>query len=443
MKKKHTNLTGYKLFEYAKTIIPGGSQLFGKRAELYAPGIWPSYYKKAKGCHIIDLNKKKYLDFTMVGTGTSVLGYANNYVNSAINKAVRDGSISTLNNKEEVELAETLINLHPGMGMVRYARSGGEILSIAIRIARAYTKRNRVAICGYHGWHDWYLSSNLKNPNRLANHLLPNLEAKGVPSSMFGLTMPFEFNKPKSLEDILKKDPNGFAAVILEPFRDNGPKEGYLDKVELISKKYGAVLIFDEITSGFRETLGGMYTRTKVVPDLVTFGKAISNGIPMAALVGKKNVMSAFSSTFISSTYWGDRTGPAAAIATIKFMKRNKVGMHILKTGNRLKKILYNASKKAKLKITISGMPSLLSYRLEVPDWPLALTFIIQEMLKRGFVTNDRIYANFSHNPLAVKKFKINITDVFNELSNQISSKTLRKSVPNGVKTMGFNKITK
>ena len=398
--KNRIKLKGYELFKYAKTIIPGGSQLFGKRSELYAPGLWPSYYKKAKNCEVTDFNNKKYLDFTMVGTGTSVLGYSNNKVNSAVKMALETGTISTLNNKEEIVLAEILLDLHPGMGMVRYARSGGEILSIAIRVARAYTGREKVAICGYHGWHDWYMSANLKNQNNLNNHLLPKIGSAGVPKSMRGLTVPFEFNNIKSLEKILKKDPKGFAAVILEPFRDNGPKDGYLKQVKSITKKYGAVLIFDEVTSGFRETLGGMYTQTKTVPDMVTFGKAISNGIPMSALLGRKKIMKSFTSTFISSTYWG----PSAAIATINFMKKKKVGEKIKKTGNELKNILTSAAKKSNLEIVITGRPSLLSYRLNVPNWPLALTFIIITMLKKGILSNDRIYANYCHTVKAKKK---------------------------------------
>ena len=441
--KNKLKLKGYELFEYAKTIIPGGSQLFGKRSELYAPGLWPSYYKKAKGCEVTDLNNKKYLDFTMVGTGTSVLGYANDKVNSAVKKAIENGSISTLNNKEEVDLAEILLDLHPGMGMVRYARSGGEILSVAIRVARAYTGREKVAICGYHGWHDWYMSANLKNQNNLNNHLLPNIGATGVPKSMNGLTVPFEFNNIRNLESILKNDRKGFAAVILEPFRDNGPKNKYLEQVKSIANKYGVVLIFDEVTSGFRETLGGMYTKTNVVPDMVTFGKAISNGIPMSVLLGRKEIMKSFSSTFVSSTYWGDKTGPAAAIATINFMKKNKVGKYIKKTGLELQKILINAAKKSNLDIIISGKPSLLTYSLNVPDWPLALTFIIISMLKKGILSNDRIYSNFCHTPKAKQKFKIAINETFEELSKKINSGKLKEAVPLGIKKTGFNKVYK
>jgi glutamate-1-semialdehyde aminotransferase len=186
-----------------------------------------------------------------------------------------------------------------------------------------------------------------------------------------------------------------------------------------------------------------MYTKTKIVPDMVTFGKAISNGIPMSALLGRKKIMKSFTSAFISSTYWGDKTGPAAAIATINFMKKNQVGKKIKKTGNELKKILINAAKKSNLEIVISGTPSLLSYRLNVPNWPLALTFIIITMLKKGILTNDRIYANYCHTEKAKKSFKIAINETFEELSKKINNRTLKKAVPLGVKKMGFDKVFK
>ena len=444
MKRKILHLSkGYNLFKSAEKLIAGGSQLFGKRADLYCPGHWPSYYNKAKGCEIIDLYGNKFYDFTMVGTGTSVLGYSNSYVNKAVIKAIKDGNISTLNNKQELILAKKLLKLHPGLGMVRYARSGGEILSIAIRIARAHTKKDKVAICGYHGWHDWYLSANLSDDNNLNNHLLPNLTPNGIPMSMNGLTIPFKFNDPDQLERILSSNLNQFAAIILEPFRDNGPKKGYLEKLRKLANKYNTVLIFDEVTSGFREVCGGMYLKTKVVPDMVTFGKAMSNGIPMSALLGKTKFMKSFDLTFISSTYWGDRSGPAAAIATINFMKSKKINKKINIIGEQIKNILINASRNAGFKIEIIGPNSLLSYKLDVQNWPLSLTFIIKSMLKKGFLFNDRVYANIAHTPIKLKKFENAVSLTFLELKKLISSNKLKRELPNGAKDMGFNKIYK
>ena len=186
-----------------------------------------------------------------------------------------------------------------------------------------------------------------------------------------------------------------------------------------------------------------MYKKTDVVPDLVTFGKAISNGIPMSALLGKKNIMKSFQSTFISSTYWGDRTGPAAALATIDFMKKNNVGNYLRKTGLRLKEILKNAADNSDLDITITGVPSLLSYKLNVPNWPLSLTFIISSMLKKGILSNDRIYSNFSHTSKAINKFDKALNETFYDLSKKIKKNKLEASVPFGIKKMGFNKVVK
>ena len=327
--------------------------------------------------------------------------------------------------------------------MVRYARSGGEILSIAIRTARAYTGNDKVAICGYHGWHDWYLSTNLNHQNNLDDHLLPNLIPNGVPRAMMGLTEPFDFNDPENLNAVLQADKGNFAAVVLEPFRDNGPADGYLEAIREICDVHGVVLIFDEVTSGFRETLGGMYTRTNVKPDLVTFGKALSNGIPMAALVGNRKTMSAFTSTFVSSTYWGDKTGPAAALATISFMKRHKTAQIIHTKGLALRQILENAAAVSKLDITISGMPSLISFKLHVPDWPAALTFIIQEMLEKGFLANDRVYANLAHTEEIMKLFSESLEQVFTALAGHLKKDNLSNVLKGRVKDMGFNKTVK
>jgi glutamate-1-semialdehyde 2,1-aminomutase len=437
--EQHTQ-NGYELFQYATTIIPGGSQLFGKRADLSLPGLWPSYYKEAKGCAVIAIDGKTYFDFTMVGTGTSVLGYSNPEVNMAVKSAVDRGTICTLNNIAEIELAEKLLELHPKMGMVRYARSGGEILSIAIRTARAHTGKERIAFCGYHGWHDWYLSANLENPQNLDNHLLPNLVPRGVPHATLGLTSPFEFNSIESLKKTLNKHPQEFAAVVLEPFRDNGPKANYLDEVRALCDEHNILLIFDEVTSGFRETLGGMYVRETVKPDLVTFGKAMSNGVPMAALVGRETVMQSFTTTFVSSTYWGDLTGPTAALAAIKFMEENDTGREIRNIGEKLKNALHYAANEAGLKIKITGMPSLLSYQLKVPDWPMALTYIIQEMLARGYLASDRVYANLAHTDNLIHGFKNSMCDVFKDLSSHVDENCLENKLLHSVKDMGFNK---
>ncbi|MEM2674799.1 MAG: aminotransferase class III-fold pyridoxal phosphate-dependent enzyme, partial [Candidatus Hadarchaeales archaeon] len=280
---------GPRLWEKAKTLIPGGSQLFSKRAELFLPSLWPAYYKKAKGDMIWDLDGNKFIDMSYMGVGTCVLGYADPDVNRSVVRAISLGSMSTLNCFEELELAELLLKLNPWAGMVRYARTGGEAMAIAVRIARAFTGKDRVAFCGYHGWSDWYLSANLAKDTNLDGHLLPGLQPKGVPRALMETALPFNYNRIEELEGIVSKYKD-IGAIVMEPVRHQEPKDDFLKKVRKIADEIGAVLVFDEITSGWRMNVGGVHRLYGVDPDIAVYGKAMSNGFPMAAVVGKKEV---------------------------------------------------------------------------------------------------------------------------------------------------------
>lgn len=280
---------GIKLWNRAKQIIPGGSQLLSKRSEMFLPEQWPSYYKKAKGVEIWDLDSNHYIDMSIMGVGACILGYADDEVNKAVKKAIDDGSMATLNSPEEVELAELLLNLHSWADMVRYTKTGGEAMAVAIRIARAYTKKDKIAFCGYHGWQDWYLSANLAESTALDGQLLPGLEPAGVPRGLKGTAIPFNYNEIEELEEIAKN--NDIGTIVVEPIRHHEPKNNFLDNVRRIADEINAVLIFDEITSGWRMRVGGIYELYKVYPDIVVYGKAISNGFPMAAVVGKGEIM--------------------------------------------------------------------------------------------------------------------------------------------------------
>src|SRR3989344_285494 len=300
--KKISIKKGIALWNKAKKIIPGGNQLLSKRSEMFLPDGWPSYYKKAKGVEIWDLDGNKFIDMSIMGIGSCVLGYADPDVNKAVQKAVREGSMSTLNSPEEIELAELLLKIHPWAGMARYARTGGEAASIAIRIARAYTDKDKIAFCGYHGWHDWYLSTNLARGKNLEGHLLPGLTPKGVPKGLHGTMFPFHYNKLDELKAIVAKHKD-LAAIIMEPMKGYEPDNGFLEGVRKIADDIGAVLIFDEITIGWKLAFGGAHLKYGVNPDIAIFAKAMSNGYPMAAVIGKKEVMQFAQDTFISSTY--------------------------------------------------------------------------------------------------------------------------------------------
>ncbi|MCM8820505.1 MAG: aminotransferase class III-fold pyridoxal phosphate-dependent enzyme, partial [Candidatus Omnitrophica bacterium] len=320
---------GQRLWKRAKELIPMGTQLLSKNSDQFLPEQWPSYFKKARGIEVWDIDGNRYLDFTIMGVGSCILGYADPDVNEAVKKVIDTGNMCTLNSPEEVELAEVLLNMEPWAGKVRYARTGGEAMAVAVRIARAFSGKDKVAFCGYHGWHDWYLSANLSEDKNLDGHLLPGLKPLGVPRALLGTSFPFTYNNINELEEIVKS--NDIGAIVMEPLRSNYPEDGFLEKVRAIADRCNAVLIFDEITSGFRMRVGGVYKIFNVLPDIVVYAKAISNGYPMAAIVGRSEVMERAEESFISSTYWTERIGPAAAIATIKKMKEKDVPTHLIK----------------------------------------------------------------------------------------------------------------
>ncbi|MGH9345269.1 MAG: aminotransferase class III-fold pyridoxal phosphate-dependent enzyme, partial [Terriglobia bacterium] len=321
--------TGPKLYEKARLRIPGGTQLLSKRPEMLLPEHWPAYYSRAQGAEIWDLDGRKYVDMCYSGIGSCVLGYADADVNEAVLAAIHSGSMATLNCPEEVELADLLCELHPWAEMVRYARGGGEAMAVAVRIARTHTRREKVAFCGYHGWHDWYLAANLSAQGALDLHLLPGLEPAGVPTCLAGTAAPFHYNRLDQLQNIVSESPRELAAIVMEPIRSQEPAPGFLESVRGLADECGAVLIFDEVTAGFRLNTGGAHLRYGVTPDIAVFAKAISNGYPMAAVIGKGSVMQAAQESFISSTYWTERIGPAAALATIRKHRRCDVSKQL------------------------------------------------------------------------------------------------------------------
>ena len=310
------------LYNRAKKLIPGGNMLLSKKPELFLPNGWPAYFSKTKGCEIWDLDHNKFYDLSLMGVGTNILGYSNNKVDKAVYKIIKTGNLSTLNCKEEVILAEQLIKIHPWADMVKFARTGGEANAIAIRIARAASGKDNVAFCGYHGWHDWYLATNIKNEKNLNQHLLKGIQTKGVPNNLKGSIFPFEYNKFNQLKDLIDK--NKIGVICMEVMRNDYPKNNFLQKVRQIANKKNIVLVFDECTSGFRKNFGGLHLKFKVNPDIAIFGKALGNGYAITSIIGKRNIMETAQKSFISSTFWTERIGPAAAIETLNQMKKLK-----------------------------------------------------------------------------------------------------------------------
>lgn len=432
-----------KLQKYASKIIPGTSQLFGKRPELYLPGgNWPTYYSKAKGVCVWGLDNKKYYDFTMVGIGTSVLGYSDPTINRVAVKALNSSPMNTLNPPEDVELAEMLIKLHPWSEGVRFCRTGGESMSIAIRLARAYNKRDKILFCGYHGWHDWYLAANLKSQNSLNTHLLPGLEPLGVPKAFEGLVIPFKFNSFEDVEKIVKKNAKDCAAIVMEPCRESLPHKEYLKEIKRIAKKNNCVLIFDEITSGWRSNTGGIHMNLDVYPDMAVFGKTIANGFAMGAIIGKKKIMKNATKTFISSAFWTERIGPACAVAFIKKHKKLNLGKTLISKGRKIKNVWKKSANDAGLNIEINGIDPLPTFKLKVRDWPATLTYFIQEMLKKNFLATDKCYANYRHDDDLIKKYEKACSRVFLDIAKLNKKNKIRENLKSPVKLMGFKRLT-
>jgi glutamate-1-semialdehyde 2,1-aminomutase len=403
---------GQDLYVKAKKLIPGGTMLLSKRPEMFLPDLWPSYFSKAKGCNVWDLDGNKYIDTSIMGIGTNILGYGNSEVDEAVLETVKNGNMSTLNCPEEVYLAERLVQMHPWSDMVRLARSGGEANAIAIRIARAASGRDKVAVCGYHGWHDWYLSANLGSDENLAGHLLPGLDPKGVPSNLRNTVFPFNYNKIEELENLFEKNPD-IGVIKMEVSRNKGPEDNFLHKVRAIANKHNAVLIFDECTSGFRQTFGGLHKLYGVEPDMAMFGKALGNGYGITATIGKRSVMEAAQKTFISSTFWTERIGPSAALKTLDVMERERSWETITETGNMIGSSWLKLASENNLKIILNGMPALIGFSFDSDQHLKYKTFITQEMLKRGYLAATSIYVSVVHTKEILDTYFENLFEIF------------------------------
>jgi len=436
-------IKGPALYKHAKTRIPGGTHLLSKRPEMFLPDRWPSYYASAKGCEVTDLDGNRYIDMTIMGMGACVLGYADSDVDDAVRRTIDNGVASTLNAPEEVELADLLCELHPWADKVRYARGGGEILSVAIRVARAFTKRDKVAFSGYHGWTDWYLSANLGESNALDGHLLPGLDPAGVPRSLRETALPFHYNRIDELKQIVERNRGEIAAIIMEPGRDEPPQAGYLEAVRQIATDIGAVLIFDEVTSGFRMTTGGIHlTLGDVRPDLATFAKGLANGYAMSALVGRGEVMDAVQSTFISSTNWTERIGPTAAIACIRKFRRTSAAEHMIRVGTAVVDGWQKAAAAAGLALQTSKIPTICHFRFVHPDEHAMVSLFSQLMLDRGFLASSNFRPSLAHQAEHVERYVTATREIFAHIAESARRGDLMTQLKQPLQRRGFYRLT-
>ena len=416
---------GISLYNFAKTIIPGGTTLFSKRSELHLPNKWPAYFSKAKKIYVWGINGEKYLDM-FCAVGTSVLGYSNDQVNKSVSKVIKKGNMTTLSCPEEVSLAQKLINHHPWASMAKFTRGGGEANSLAIRIARTNTKKKNVAFCGYHGWHDWYLSANLNSRNNLDQHLMSGLNYDGIPDNLKNTSFPFPFNNYEYLLKLIEKKKIGI--IKMEVMRNFKPQNNFLKKVKNICNKKKIILIFDECTSGYRENMGGIHLKFKVNPDMAIFGKALGSGYAINAVIGKKKIMKKAENTFISSTFWGERIGYTAALSSIREFKRLKAFKKIDINGKNIKKLWFELSKKYEVPIKIMGTNAIPSFEF-VNNHTKNKTFLTQEMLKNKILATNMIYVTILHTKNNIKKYSKILDKIFYAISNKKIHKILKSKL--------------
>ena len=413
-----------KLWEKAKKIIPGGNGLLSKRPERFLPNGWPTFFKKASGVYIWDLNNKKYTDMTSMGIGTSVLGYNNKFINHFVKKKIDQGINTTLNCYDEYELAKELLKIDKFADQVKFARGGGEAMSLAVRIVRSKTKKTKIIFSGYHGWHDWYLSSNINNIKNLNNHLLKNLKPLGVPKIFENSAIPLEFN---NLNQLYKLSNNrNLAAIIIEPSRLEKLSKKFVGVLNKICKEKKILLVVDEITSGWRDCKGGIYKEIGLKPDIVVYGKALGNGFAISALVGKKKIMDIAQDTFVSSTAWTERVGFAAGLGVIKFHKKKNVFAHNKKMGKHIKKNWIKLAKKYDLKITVNNLDTIINFNfLYKSKNDYLITLFTELMLKENFLANNNIYISLAHSKLIVSKYLKSVDKVFYLISCYLKDKSV------------------
>ncbi|MFO0888022.1 MAG: aminotransferase class III-fold pyridoxal phosphate-dependent enzyme [Isosphaeraceae bacterium] len=403
------------LYRRALELIPGGTQLVSRRPTRYANGVSPAYAVSAKGARFLDVDGHEYIDWVS-GIGAIILGYCDPVVDEAVCKQIATGTMYSINHELEIELAEELCRTIPCAEMVRYAKCGGEACAIAARIARGATGRDVLLFCGYHGWHDWYLAANLDAEANLGAHLFPGIEPIGVPRGLAGTAIPFPYGDLPSLGQALDDHKGKVAAVIMEPLRSELPPPGYLAGVRSLCDDHGVILVFDEVSCGFRLRLGGVQEFSGVTPDLAVFAKSISNGYPMGAVVGKRDVMEHASRMFISSTYWSDTIGLRAALTTIRELRRRDVPARLDRLGRTIQDRLNSAAAETGAPVRCVGIAvhPRLQFDEDDPNLQARLaTLYIQEMAKRGCHGYASFYLNAAQGDSEVGQTEAAAREVF------------------------------
>lgn len=428
--------------DHARTRIPGMTQLLSKRPDMFSLGVWPGYYSRAKGASVWDLDGKEYLDMSIGGIGACVLGYADDEVDEAVIRAIRDGVASSLNCREEVLLADTLCEIHPWADMARYARCGGEALAVAIRIARAHTGRDVVACCGYHGWSDWYLAANLAENSALDGHHIPGLEPAGVPRGLQGTAYTFRYNHLDELKSIVAAHGKNLAAIIMEPLRSEFPDHGFIEGVRQVADDTGAVLIMDEVSAGFRYCTGGAHlVLHSVTPDMAVFSKALGNGYAISAVIGRAGVMQDAQKTFVSSTNWTERVGPTAALSCINAYARRKPYENFARFGQSIKAAWQDMGTRNGFAMHVGGMDAMAHFSFDDEEFLSYKAYFVQCMLEESILASNLCYLMAAHTQEQVDRYLSACERAFVKLGEAKKAGDIRSRLKGAPAVSGFKRI--
>lgn len=433
--------SGQKLWERAIKVIPGGNGLLSKRPNRYASELWPVYFSRAKGVNVWDMDGNEYVDMAQMGIGSAILGYSDDDVNNAVRECIGNGINTTLNAPEEVYLAECLLKGDKFAGGVRFARTGGEAMAMAVRIARAFSGKDTVAFSGYHGWTDWYLATNLAGEGNLDEHLLPGLKPKGVPKGLAGTAYPVRYNNVADLEQTVKSRDIG--VFVFEGARYDFATKEFIDAIQRLAKEKGIVTVVDEITSGWRMRDGGVYQLYGFEPDIVVYGKAIGNGFAISAILGKKEVMDVSQESFISSTFWTERVGFVAALKTIEKFREKKVWEHLTRIGTLIGDGWDKIARAHGLKLHVTDYKPLITFKFDYGELNESLsTLFIQEMLSRGYLAANSVYVSFSHSQQIVEEYLKQVDQVFAIVAEAARKGDVLKRLKVTVRNDAFKRLT-
>ncbi|MCC6453579.1 MAG: aminotransferase class III-fold pyridoxal phosphate-dependent enzyme [Caldilineaceae bacterium] len=433
------------LYQRAGELIPGWTQLISRRADQFANGVSPIYAQRAKGARFLDVDENEYIDWVNA-VGAIILGHADDVVDGAVKEQIDRGSIYTLNSPLEIELAEELIATIPSAEMVRYTKGGGEACAVAARIARGATGRDIILFCGYHGWHDWYQAANFGVDPESGEYPFAGIEPIGVPRALAGTVIPFAYGDAAGLAQLLAEHRGQVAAVMMEPARSELPPQGYLEEVRRLTQAHDVVLIFDEVSCGWRPALGGMQEVTGVIPDMTVVAKAMSNGYPMGAVVGKRAVMEAARTMFISSSYWSDNIGLIAALTTIRELKRRNGVAYLQQVGEALRAALNSAIADAGLQGSCSGIAANPYFSLTLPDGVdrrKVNTLFIQEMARHGIHTLVSFKATLAHGEEEIARTQSAATAACHLIRRALDEGDLDKYLVADIKKEPFRRLVR